>query len=452
MKLLTLPDVAEYEDQDFRQLMVATLERLPEPTSIELNDLADVNVPNLSDGDFLVWDASENTWVPGVAVAALTFATLTGNGALESTILMDTLDTSDTKRLVLGGGGAALNTRGAYLMLHGNEYTTIANYEGALLLVAGNSGAGNTFSDQVVVDGDALIPFSNNSMDLGTAAKGWQNFYAKTGIFTPQLGPSGDADLITMLADALTVNGSLSGLDGSYIRSGSAYLNSGVAGYLHLGPNIYFTGAAWVNDDATKQSPFIQMVAHATTPDMRFGFSSAANPPSMPVYMHLGETALYPDSDSAISLGLVTRYWSNAFIDQLYVNNQIGTATDGDLITLAPGVVDIQGALEINGLSGAHAILRIMPTDAAKSSVIYFYDSAGMEWHMGYGASGTKFHITESGVAERLSFADGTGDATLSSGIIAAGLKSGTTQALAGAAANELWVDTNDDYTVKRGT
>ncbi len=31
------------------------------------------------------------------------------------------------------------------------------------------------------------------------------------------------------------------------------------------------------------------------------------------------------------------------------------------------------------------------------------------------------------------------------------GLKSGTTQAGAGAAAGELWVDTDDDNTVKRG-
>ncbi len=39
----------------------------------------------------------------------------------------------------------------------------------------------------------------------------------------------------------------------------------------------------------------------------------------------------------------------------------------------------------------------------------------------------------------------------LSDGGIKMTLKSGTTQALAGAAAGELWVDTNDSYTVKMG-
>ena len=43
-------------------------------------------------------------------------------------------------------------------------------------------------------------------------------------------------------------------------------------------------------------------------------------------------------------------------------------------------------------------------------------------------------------------------DVTFTGAVLMSGLKSGTTQAGAGAAANELWVDTDDDNTLKVGT
>lgn len=45
-----------------------------------------------------------------------------------------------------------------------------------------------------------------------------------------------------------------------------------------------------------------------------------------------------------------------------------------------------------------------------------------------------------------------TGEHTFSDAVHAGGLKSGANQGAAGAAANELWVDTSDGETVKRGT
>jgi hypothetical protein len=53
------------------------------------------------------------------------------------TIVADTTDTDDTKRLQLAGGGSTADSRGAYINLMGNEYT---GQQGDLSLLAGNSG------------------------------------------------------------------------------------------------------------------------------------------------------------------------------------------------------------------------------------------------------------------------------------------------------------------------
>lgn len=63
--------------------------------------------------------------------------TLTLHGSGTETILLNTSDASDTHRLALGGGGSNSVTRGAYINLHGNEYSAQA---GDVAILAGDSG------------------------------------------------------------------------------------------------------------------------------------------------------------------------------------------------------------------------------------------------------------------------------------------------------------------------
>ena len=78
----------------------------------------------------------------------------------------NTSDASDNKQLVLGGGGSASTTRGAYIAIRGNEYATDG---GALFLTGGDSGfvaahiGGTTF--QVRRD-------SSNYMSVAVGATG----------------------------------------------------------------------------------------------------------------------------------------------------------------------------------------------------------------------------------------------------------------------------------------
>ena len=57
----------------------------------------------------------------------------------QSTIITDTSDGSDNKSVFIGGGGAASNTRGAYIWAKGNEHTDT----GELVLSAGNVSGGD---------------------------------------------------------------------------------------------------------------------------------------------------------------------------------------------------------------------------------------------------------------------------------------------------------------------
>jgi len=113
----------------------------------------------------LRWDAASNTdWVIG----------------------SDTADGSDSGRLFLASGGAALSTRGAWIRLIGNEGT--ANYRGSLFFLAGSSGEAGTYSDMALFytgggyrwvmdrEGD-WRPYADDGSSLGDATYGVANLY-----------------------------------------------------------------------------------------------------------------------------------------------------------------------------------------------------------------------------------------------------------------------------------
>jgi len=106
-------------------------------------------------GKVLYTDGTDAAWS---ASPTLTSLTLNGNlsfgSGADRVISQNTTDGSDNKAVSIGGGGAAVWTRGAYIDVTGNEYT--AGYQGVLNIVAGAPGTTSTY--------DAMIRmFTGNS-------------------------------------------------------------------------------------------------------------------------------------------------------------------------------------------------------------------------------------------------------------------------------------------------
>lgn len=86
-------------------------------------------------------------------------------GETDALITMDTVDGSDTKSLRLCGGGAASVTRGARILLFGNDYAT-SGRKGKLEIYSGNAGDANpgdsdisfqagTFQNALYIEGNS---------------------------------------------------------------------------------------------------------------------------------------------------------------------------------------------------------------------------------------------------------------------------------------------------------
>lgn len=101
------------------------------------------------------------------------------SGGLSNSIqvVASTADASDTKRIALLGGGGASTTRGAIILVHGNEFATDPGY---LILQAGDTG-NIRFLGHVLAQTD-------NTYDLGaTAATRPRTGYFGTSVVTPTL-------------------------------------------------------------------------------------------------------------------------------------------------------------------------------------------------------------------------------------------------------------------------
>ena len=94
-------------------------------------------------------------------------------------IRTDSVDGSDTKRIIVASASAPAGTRGAYLQVFGNEYGS--GYSGSIALLPGDSNEGGTFSDKVWVGGDALVPFTAGAPTLGTPALYWKRLLTAAG-------------------------------------------------------------------------------------------------------------------------------------------------------------------------------------------------------------------------------------------------------------------------------
>ena len=132
-------------------------------------------------------------------------------------------------------------------------------------------------------------------------------------------------------------------------------------------------------------------------------------------------------NDAAIDIGAYT-FTANALVSDTTLAVTGNTTLTGDLAVngddiTADGNLTVDGSLQCGGSTW----LKIKTNSILNNSGDQLWAFSGQNITM-------------------------PGDVTMSAGVHAGGLKSGTTQGGAGAAANELWVDTDDDNTVKRGS
>ena len=124
-----------------------------------------------------------------------------GNIQLNNThqkIHMDTSDGSDNHFLNLGGGGDCTQTRGAQLVLFGNEYSS---HQGKAQILCGNSGNANGIfqvytggAERFIIDADGhVLPGVNDTYDLGSSSKKWRNIYT-TDLQLSNEGKTNDVD------------------------------------------------------------------------------------------------------------------------------------------------------------------------------------------------------------------------------------------------------------------
>jgi hypothetical protein len=190
---------------------------------------------------------------------------------------------------------------------------------------------------------------------------------------------------------------------------------------------------------------------------------------------------LFPNADSQYALGGASLCWKELHADQVYTD-QVGPAADADLLGLASGAFTVRGISYFTsqaaaGDSGYAAYFRRQnygagllyigfQAHASYYSFLAVGTDASLQFSIYDGTWHNPLKMVGSDVVVQGDLQVNGGDIGLAvdadliglaanmltvRGAISATLKSGTTQAAAGAAAGELWVDTDDAYTVKMG-
>lgn len=124
------------------------------------------------------------------ATGALTFIGPVVGNDTDTTIRTDTSDASDSKRVIVAGGGDTGTTRGARVEVHGNEF---ASNGGRVLVVAGNVTGGDILFSTAATDRHSMDdtghfkPAADNTYDYGTTALRPRVVYGYTGDYTTKV-------------------------------------------------------------------------------------------------------------------------------------------------------------------------------------------------------------------------------------------------------------------------
>ncbi len=338
---------------------------------------ATINYDNTNDE----WDFNKP-----IDVSSITVNTLNG-GATNFDIKQTTADGSDNKRTRIGGGGDVINTRGAFIELHGNEHTST----GSAVINAGNVTGGEISlrtggTEKVIItkDGEVGIgtnnPLSGFHISDGTNAGSPQNANRKATLMI-DAGATSSADLQFMVRNgynshiffgdaadpnigmlwynhnensmnfmtntntAMIINADQNVGIGATIPTGNltianptAYAPSSVSAansYIQLGSTDYGSGGSSNND-----GKFM----------IGFGYTDGATNTNSPAYIGFEET-----STSGDTKGDLTFYTRNVITDT-QPTKRMTIADDGNV-----GI----------GTSSGANLLNIHQTDASSNSYLH---------------------------------------------------------------------------------
>lgn len=234
-----------------------------------------------------------------------------------------------------------------------------------------------------------LIPATDEGSDLGDATHAFGQLYVE------QIGPVGDADLLGLSSGVLTVNG-----------------------------QILFTGQATIlNIDRGGAHDQWQLLKSATGVDHLLFYNVDDAVSTLKLF----------DTGGAEVIGDFTVVGDGIIKTQGAAGSEQTALTLGNIDFTAGMLTNLLWVTDIDGGSERDAAVIKVEQDDANSAILSIW-------------------VDEAGLQQVLTLT-GTGDLTVTGTAISfANMKSGTTQGGAGAAAGELWADTDDANTVKLGT
>jgi hypothetical protein len=309
-------------------------------------------------GATITYDSTNDEWDfnKPIDVDSVTVNTLHG-GTTNFDIKQSTTDGADNKRTRIGGGGDVVNTRGAFIELHGNEHTST----GSAVINAGNVTGGEISlrtggSEKVIITKDGEVGITNSVTPVGNLhvedASGSQIWLGRTtnsGQTTASLGKITFGDTVT---DSLLAEIEAS-LDGSTSNARLTFSTQTTGSQSTARMTILQSGNVGINStdpgEALEVDGVIQIKRTGDHPAMRFVEDGNTR-----AYMGSGDWAInnLDDVDFGISssatgdLVLGTNAGTEAMRIQTTSGN-VGINTDNPQNTL-----HVQGSLTLEGSSG----------------------------------------------------------------------------------------------------
>ena len=332
-------------------------------------------------GATITYDSTNDEWDfnKPIDVDSVTVNTLHG-GATNFDIKQSTTDGADNKRTRIGGGGDVINTRGAFIELHGNEHTST----GSAVINAGNVTGGEISlrtggSEKVVITKDGEVGITNSVAPVGNLhvedASGSQIWLGRTtnsGQTTASLGKITFGDTVT---DSLLAEIEAS-LDGSASNARLTFSTQTTGGQSTARMTILQSGNVGINStdpgEALEVDGVIQIKRTGDHPAIRFVEDSDTR-----AYMGSGDWAInnLDDEDFGISssttgdLVLGTNAGSEAVRIQTTTRNfGIGDTNPSSRLTVSKNstrTTDVENMVKIDHTSSG-------TTGVGFGSAIYF--------------------------------------------------------------------------------
>jgi hypothetical protein len=309
-------------------------------------------------GATITYDSTNDEWDfnKPIDVDSVTVNTLHG-GTTNFDIKQSTTDGADNKRTRIGGGGDVVNTRGAFIELHGNEHTST----GSAVINAGNVTGGEISlrtggSEKVIITKDGEVGITNSVAPVGnlhvedaSGSQIWLGRTSNSGQTTASLGKITFGDTVT---DSLLAEIEAS-LDGSASNARLTFSTQTTGSQSTARMTILQSGNVGINStdpgEALEVDGVIQIKRTGDHPAMRFVEDGNTR-----AYMGSGDWAInnLDDVDFGISssatgdLVLGTNAGTEAMRIQTTSGN-VGINTDNPQNTL-----HVQGSLTLEGSSG----------------------------------------------------------------------------------------------------